>query len=83
MLATPPTGQRARSKITDADIDFFVSNGYLVVEDAFSPSEVAALHGETVRICRGQLGAVKGLPSSSLAESDNDVMRHYVICDEG
>ena len=75
MLLTPTTEQRTPFKILDTDVDFFVDNGYLVVKDAFSSTEVVALHRETVRICRGQLGAVRGLSPALPEESDDDVMR--------
>ena len=54
---------------------FYREHGYLIVEDAFSPAEVAALLREAVEICRGQRGEVMGLPEVLPAESDDDIMR--------
>lgn len=70
--ATPP---RRRPQITQTHADFYRKNGYLVVEDALSPSEVDALRNETVRICRGELGHVSGLPPVLPDESDDEVIQ--------
>jgi ectoine hydroxylase-related dioxygenase (phytanoyl-CoA dioxygenase family) len=61
--------------ITPTQIDFFRENGYLVVENALDPGEVEALRRETVRICRGELGQVKGLPPFLPEESDDDIIQ--------
>ncbi|MDJ0752709.1 MAG: phytanoyl-CoA dioxygenase family protein [Ardenticatenaceae bacterium] len=58
-----------------ADKVFFAEHGYLIVEEALSQTEVAALHRETVQICRGKLGTVNGLPDFNPAESDDEVIR--------
>ncbi len=67
--------QTDRVKITADQIAFFRENGYLVVEGALSPSEIELLHRETVRICRGELGPVKGLPPVFPEDTDDDVIR--------
>lgn len=64
-----------RSPLGDDAAAFYEENGYLVVEDAFSPHELDALKGETVRICRGGLGEVAGLVPSGPDESDEDVLK--------
>lgn len=61
-VAEPRTQSYRRPKITKKHADFYRKNGYLVVESALTPTEVDALRTETVRICRGQLGRVRGLP---------------------
>lgn len=58
-----------------SQIDFFHQNGYLVVEDAFSQSEVTALHKEAVLICRGELGTVSGLPDFAAEETDDEIIQ--------
>ncbi len=55
--------------------DFYRENGYLVVEDAISESEIVALKAETVRICRGGFGQIKGMVESSHEETDEEVIR--------
>jgi chlorinating enzyme len=72
------TGPQERVKITHKQTDFYRENGYLVVEDALTPDEVAALRQETVRICRGQLGHVRGLPPVLPDDSDDDVVRRTI-----
>lgn len=41
--------------------DFYRENGFLVVEDCFSPEEVKALNDDATKICRGEYGEIKGL----------------------
>jgi ectoine hydroxylase-related dioxygenase (phytanoyl-CoA dioxygenase family) len=55
--------------------DFYRENGYLVIEDALDRAEVEALRRETVSICRGERGAVAGLPEVLPADSDADVIK--------
>ncbi len=56
---------------------FFQENGYLVVEDALSREEVEELRRETLRICRGELGEVKGVSPVS-GQSDEETLRRYL-----
>ena len=65
----------ARVEIYDHQVDFFRENGYLVIEDALTPEEVAQLRQETVRICRGELGPVTGLPPVGPGDSDDQVIQ--------
>lgn len=57
---------------------FYDAQGYLVMEDAFSPDETAALIEETVEICRGQRGAIQG--STPLPDDlpDDEVLRQFL-----
>jgi phytanoyl-CoA hydroxylase len=57
--------------------EFFKENGFVVIEDGFSSDEVAALHAETVNICRGTLGFVKGVEPDTTS-SEDDVLRRYL-----
>jgi phytanoyl-CoA hydroxylase len=57
---------------------FFADNGFLVLEDALSPPEVAALNAETAQICRGARGEIRGLTPTTANESDLEVMRRYL-----
>jgi ectoine hydroxylase-related dioxygenase (phytanoyl-CoA dioxygenase family) len=59
-------------------VRFYQDHGYLVVEDALNPAEVEALRSETVRICRGELGHVRGLPPVQPSDSDADVIRRTI-----
>ena len=63
------------TKIRDKDVAFYRENGYLVVENALTPWEVAALRNETVHICRGELGKVAGLPPVLAEDTDEDVIQ--------
>ena len=64
-----------RPEITAEHVASFRENGYLALPDALMPDEVQALRDETVRICRGELGAVAGLPPVGRGDSDDDVIR--------
>lgn len=57
------------------DVTFYQENGYLVVTDALNAWEVDALRNETVRICRGELGGVAGLPPVLPTDADDDVIQ--------
>src|SRR5262245_59530125 len=74
----PSQSRDSRVQITAAEADFYRDHGYLVVENALSPFEVDALRQETVRICRGQLGHVRGLPPVFPEDSDEDVTRRTI-----
>ena len=43
-------------KITAKHAAFYAENGYLIVENALSPAELAELRAETTTICRGERG---------------------------
>ncbi len=58
--------------------DFYRENGYLVVDNALSIDEVQALRDETTRVCRGELGNVRGVEPADANESDADVLRRYL-----
>jgi ectoine hydroxylase-related dioxygenase (phytanoyl-CoA dioxygenase family) len=74
MEAAPALAQTTVT-ITPEEVHFFRENGYLVVEEALSRAEIEALRRETARICRGELGPVKGLPPVYPGESDDEVTR--------
>jgi phytanoyl-CoA hydroxylase len=75
--SSPPAPSHAPT-ITDDHADFYRENGYLVIENALTPEEVAALRQETVRICRGELGRVRGLPPVLPGDADDDVVRRTI-----
>ena len=70
-----PAETVTRPEITDEHAAFFRENGYLALPDALTPDEVQALRDETVRICRGEMGADAGLPAVGRDDSDDDVIR--------
>jgi phytanoyl-CoA hydroxylase len=57
---------------------FFQANGYLVMEDAFSPAEVAELKKETTLICRGGRGALEGVDLPPAGATDEQVLNHFL-----
>ncbi len=57
---------------------FYDEQGYLVMENAFSPTEVATLLAETVEICRGRRGAIQGSTPMPDATTDDEVLRNLL-----
>lgn len=58
--------------------DFFREDGYLILENAYSPSEVDDLRRDAAAICRGSYGSFHGLAPGALGESDDEVMRRHL-----
>ncbi|MGI8870197.1 MAG: phytanoyl-CoA dioxygenase family protein [Mycobacteriales bacterium] len=56
----------------------FARDGFVVIEDAYSPEDVAELNREAARICRGELGPVSAAPDFDPNESDDEIMRRYL-----
>lgn len=57
---------------------FYNENGYLVVPNALSAEELQELRNETLRICKGELGEVRGFVPNVPGESEADVLRRYL-----
>jgi ectoine hydroxylase-related dioxygenase (phytanoyl-CoA dioxygenase family) len=58
--------------------EFFHANGYLVLENAFAPAEVAELKRETTLICRGDRGELPDHPKADAAEPDDSVLQRFL-----
>ena len=57
---------RAPAQLTEAQVAAYQERGFLVVAEALTAAEVAALRAETARICRGERGALRnGLAHSA------------------
>ncbi|HEY6739504.1 MAG TPA: phytanoyl-CoA dioxygenase family protein, partial [Actinopolymorphaceae bacterium] len=56
----------------------YARDGYVIVEDALTTDDLAAVHAEIVRLCRGELGDVGGRFEPDFESSDIDVMRKYL-----
>lgn len=70
-LATaPPAATELRAS--------YAENGFVAIPDALSPQEVDELREETLRICRGERGDVRGFEPGIPGESDADVLRRYL-----
>ncbi|MFG1615905.1 phytanoyl-CoA dioxygenase family protein [Nonomuraea wenchangensis] len=53
-------------------------DGYVILDRAFGPGEVDKLVEEAVRICRGELGAIRGALPADPADTDEDVLRRFL-----
>jgi len=69
----------------DAFVAQFKRDGFAVLRNAFSPTEVAAINHQALKICRGDLGAVDTAVQSGLdpagtplIETDAEVLRRYL-----
>ncbi len=70
--------QTLSAGIAQTDVDFYRENGYLVVKTGLTGDEIEALRRDTVAICRGKYGPVRGIQPHSPDESDDEVMRNYL-----
>jgi phytanoyl-CoA hydroxylase len=59
-------------------VEFYQENGFLVVEDGFSPEEIENLQLEAAEICRGTRGKVHGGFNHSPEESIDEVLQQYL-----
>jgi ectoine hydroxylase-related dioxygenase (phytanoyl-CoA dioxygenase family) len=57
---------------------FYEANGYLVLENAFTPAEVGELKQETTLICRGGRGELPDHPKADAAEPDASVLNRFL-----
>ncbi|HVX46485.1 MAG TPA: phytanoyl-CoA dioxygenase family protein [Mycobacteriales bacterium] len=69
---------RDRTVSANTDITQYDRWGHVVLEGALSPDEVAELNAEAARICRGELGTIKGAEHARSGESDEEVMRRFL-----
>ncbi len=58
--------------------DFYEENGYLVVPNALSESDLEELRTETLSICRGERGEIKGFEPGLKEESAEETLRRYL-----
>lgn len=66
-------------EITADHADFYADNGYLIIENALSPDEVAALRAETTAICRGARGTdIRNYDPPPPDASDAEVLARYL-----
>lgn len=64
--------------LTQTQIDFFVEQGYLIIPDLVSPSEITELKEDTVRISRGEYPSAKLKPLPKDMPPD-EVLRN-ILC---
>jgi len=57
---------------------FYREQGFVVVKNALSPDELEELKEETVRICRGERGEIRGLDGKREGLSDEELIRQYL-----
>lgn len=70
--------QTVAPEITQLEVDFYRENGYLVIKNALSMEEIEELRRDTIAICRGEYGPVRGMLPHKPGETDDEVMRNYL-----
>ncbi len=65
------------SHVTDADVDSYHENGFLVVPGLATPEDVALLREDATRVCRGEYPHSR-LPPSDTEESDEQALARYL-----
>ena len=53
-------------------------DGFVVLEDALAAGEIDKLVGEAVRICRGELGEIRGAGPAGADETDDEVLGRFL-----
>jgi ectoine hydroxylase-related dioxygenase (phytanoyl-CoA dioxygenase family) len=76
--ADAPFPRFDRVAVDDAAAACFRENGFMVVNDALTPAEIAELRREAVKICRGEYGAMRNFVPPAPGESDDEVMRRHL-----
>ena len=66
------------SQHADALVEGYERDGYVIVPDAISPSDLEALREEALLIARGERGAVEGLTPAPADEPGDVTIRKYV-----
>jgi len=66
--------------ISDADVAFYRTNGYLIVPDLIDAPQIERILAEGTAVCRGERGPLDGLEPVSAQLSDNEVLSQYVTC---
>lgn len=75
---THPNQFVVNGNITPANVQFYHDYGYLVAPGLLSPEEIDLLKKDTVKIFRGEYGAVEGTLPAMENETDADVLKKYV-----
>ena len=65
--------------VVDEAAEFFKENGFVVIEGALDESEIAKLRSEATKICRGELGEVRGVAPLSPSLTDDEVLSE-ILC---
>jgi phytanoyl-CoA hydroxylase len=64
--------------ITDDNISFYASYGYLIARGLLSKNEISELKKETAAIFRGERGYIDGMLPVNADEPDSEVLKKYV-----
>jgi ectoine hydroxylase-related dioxygenase (phytanoyl-CoA dioxygenase family) len=59
--------------------DAYARDGFVVVPEVFDASECAALRAESVALCRGAFGAIRGFEPPAPGADDSAAMARYMV----
>jgi ectoine hydroxylase-related dioxygenase (phytanoyl-CoA dioxygenase family) len=65
--------------MTSEAVDFYKENGFLVIQDAFSTDEIAAIKDEATSICKGERGHVRGAREIPDNATDEEILQS-ILC---
>src|SRR5689334_12722271 len=57
---------------------FYRENGFLVLENALTPEEVAEINNDAAKICRGDYGDFRGIMPALPGESAEETLKRYL-----
>lgn len=67
------------TRSANISLDGYARDGFVILDNALTVAEVEELRAETVRLCRGERGAIEGAePAPAQDASDEDVIRRYL-----
>jgi len=62
----------------NVNVDDYHKNGYIVVPNLLTVTEIDNLKSDMIKICKGEKGHIKGLLESSQKDSDIDILSRYL-----
>jgi phytanoyl-CoA hydroxylase len=66
------------NKLSAGNIEFYHDYGYLIAPDLISANEINELKKDTVKIFKGEYGAIEGMLPVQAGETDDDILKKYV-----
>jgi len=78
----PATGKSPagyfKAPLTEIAVKFYNENGFLVLENALTPEEIAEIIRDAAKICRGDYGEFNGVMPARPGDTDEEVLKRYL-----
>jgi len=65
-------------EVNDDFLRQYERDGFAILRNALTPEEIANVNAEAVRLCRGELGEIRGATTSGDGLSDEELMRKFL-----